>query len=808
MHTTRSRHLLSASALGGIFVAMAAAGPAFAQTVTEEELVVTAGRRSQDVTEIPYNIAAVGAEQIERTGVSTLEDLSRQVPNLVMAGSGDQSLGSQRAIMRGLNISSGGGRPIALEQNSVSSYLGNAPFANFFQIDDIRRVEVLRGPQGTLYGAGALGGAIRLIPNDPVLESFEGVVSGRLATLAHSDDDSYKIDGVLNIPIGDEFALRISANHRYSAGYIDVHDRFVREGNATLGDPVLVDPLDPAGSYAVTADDRDANWSEGDDWRAAMRWRPTETIDITLSHNVSDVEGYGPNFDSPGYDGGPDPLPGAAIVHPDTGEYEVVLRSRMPFDRRSELTALDASIDLGFATLSSTSSHFETAGQTYIDGTWGVLALPPAYLPYYTGTPINPRFNAIQRYDDQNEVFTQELRLVSADGGAFDYILGVFYQEETNEAFWLGFGPGQAAYNAAPGVTRPPFAGDPVGPEELLWRVGGISEFTETALFGDLTWHVTDALSVTVGARTFWDSFDRSVINLNPVFFINETIDNSSEFEDTKFKLNVTYEYVENHRAYLTFSQGFRRGGANAFATTGFLMEPAELLMYEPDSLDNYEVGLKGRFSNGWRYTADVFFGLWENPQLGGFTAVNFWPVVFNGAEAETRGFEFELSGDLTDTLSFQLGYAYTDASLSEAFCLPSGAGDGVTIIPCAIDGAAGTTLPSAPPHSGSITLNYERAFGDDNVLLATINANYKGETRQNLPTTGARYPINSSYWLLNAFLGVETGPIRTSFFVNNLLDERVVFTTNTRITPYAPIDLYDTVGRPREAGIEVSYRW
>ena len=186
--------------------------------------------------------------------------------------------------------------------------------------------------------------------------------------------------------------------------------------------------------------------------------------------------------------------------------------------------------------------------------------------------------------------------------------------------------------------------------------------------------------------------------------------------------------------------------------------------------------------------------------------------MVVNGSEAESKGDEFELSGRLTETLSFSGGYAYTDAKLTEDFCLPSGDGSGrpspAGDIACAIRGAKGNRLPSAPKHSGTFTLNYAQPIGANDTIIGTLNANYKSSTRQSLPTNNQRYPLIPSYWIVNAYAGWEHGPITAAVYVRNVFDERVVFAQNARITRYAPIDLYETVGRPRTAGVELTYRW
>lgn len=798
--------LLGATCLSGL--SLATASPSVAQESpqadTSGDIVVTANRRAQDVTQIPYNISAISSEQVARTGVGNIEDLSRQIPNLVVTSSGNQFIGAQRQIMRGLNASNSNRYGVALEQNPVSSYLGNAPFANYFQVSDLERVEVLRGPQGTLYGAGTLGGAIRLIPNAPNLGKFEGKLKLTGGIIGHSDAKDYGAEGLVNIPLGDTFAIRASVSHGREGGFIDQFGIFEREDNSPIGDPVLTDPNNPLTSPAKTYDLKDVNKSKSTDVRVAARWKPSDIFDLTIAYNRSRVNGFGPNFDTPEYNGGADPLL-PATTYPDTGNYEVVQRGIQPFKRKSDMVTGDASLDLGFATLSSTTSYFETTGETYYDGTWGTLALPAGYLPYYTGTPANPRFQSIQRYDDHVEAVTQELRLVSNGSGPIDYILGAYYQHEKNYAAWLSFDPGQTAYNHLPGVTMPPYAADPVGPNSQIWENGGTSTFKDRALFGELTWHATSQLDVSGGVRVFKQSFNRDAINFSPVFSLIEKSNTSSDTSSAKFRFNTNWEFAADQRAYFTFSQGFRRGGANTFSSTGYLREPEAIRYYKPDTVNNFELGLKGRLGSGWRYTADVFLAKWNNAQIGGFTAVNFWPVVFSAGNAESKGFEIEAFGKILPSLSLSLGYSYTSAKLTEDFCLPSGAGDGVNDVACAIRGVKGTRLPSAPKSSATFTFNYEQPISDKGTVLATVNGNYKSSAFQILPTVGARYPTLPSYWLFNGYLGYKHGPFTVAAYVHNVFDKRAVYATNTRITPYAPIDLYNTVGRPRTMGLEFS---
>lgn len=768
-----------------------------------DTIVVTANRRAQDVTEIPYNIAVVDGDQIAATGVSNIEDLSRQIPNLVVTSAGNQNIGAQRQIMRGLNASPGDRQGQTLEQNSVSTYLDNAPYANFFPIKDIKRVEVLRGPQGTLYGAGSLGGAIRLIAAEPKLGVFEGSLTGAVGLVNKSKDHDYSVDGVINIPLGNTLAARFSASHDRNAGFIDAVGLFVTSRGEPLGLPQLSDPSSPITSSALRESKKDINWDKSTYWRAALRWEPSERLEATVAYNRVKSRGFGSSADVPDFDGGTDPLD-PSIVYPDTDEYEIVRRLREPFNRTSQMWTADLSYDMGFATLSTTSSFFKTHGEVYSEATLGTVSLPAVFVPYYTGSPTNPRFNSIGEFADRSNSYTQEIRLVSKENDTIDFVVGAFYQRDKRTDLWSSYGLGQYAYNQTPGVVS--FSG--IGPDDRFFTVGGSQKFTDKSVFGELIWHVTERLDVSAGMRYFEQKLSRDVKSDIPNFFLFEQASNKTSHSDQVFKFNASYEFADSHQIYAIFSQGFRRGGANAFPLSGFALEPAELLTYEPDKVDNYEVGLKGRFENDWIYTFDIFYDEWSKPQIGTFTPYLVWPVTVNGKKARSKGAEFELRGPIGAGFDLALGYSYTDAQLTEDFCLPAGLGDGVNIDPCAIVGVAGTVLPSAPKHSGTFTLNYAHQLVNGDVIKASLNANYKSKMRQNLPARNTRYPLLAEYWLTNFNLSWETDDWTLSGYVRNIFNERPVYGVYTRVTPFTPLDLVETVGRPREMGLSLNFSW
>jgi outer membrane receptor protein involved in Fe transport len=805
--------LLAATGMASIVVCFGAQA-ALAQSTEADggggnEIIVTANRRAEDVSKIPYNISAIGGEAVERAGIANFEDLARSVPNLNLNSAGSRSINAHRPVIRGLNASASNRQGEALEQPAVATYLGNVAVpAGLFPIDDIERIEVLRGPQGTLYGAGALGGAIRIIPAAPRLGEFEGSVTGSAALVSHSKDLDYSIGGVINVPVGETLALRVSAQHQRNAGFIDRYGIFEKQGDFK-SPPVLANPGDVVGSSAVLKDKRDSNWDRADSVRAAIKWEPTDDIDLVAAYGYSRFRGEGGPEDNIVYQGGPDPLD-PDLSYPALGKYKVIKRADEPFNRQSHLGSLDASFDAGFATLSSTTSYTTSKGQNVSDGTYTYLRLVPSLRSYYVGNPVNPRFYGVSDYRDKSKVFTQEFRVVSQLDGPIEFVVGVYYQREKRDDVRGTYLPGTPEQTAAAGNPIDPF--NLLGDDDRVINFASKSKFVDKAFFGELTWKITDEWQITGGARVFKQTFNRSIDFAVPLFGIaipnpDDAGRNATSVKDAIFKLNTSYEFSPGHQFYATFSQGFRRGGANNFALGGIAAEPASILLYKPDYVDNYEAGVKGKFG-GLRYTFDVFYDDWTNPQIGLSTPKNVWPVVVNGKKARSKGIEFELGGSITPELDFSIGYAYADAKITRDFCIPTGDGF-FGFIDCGIQGVKGTRLPGAPKHTGSASLDYERELASGDKIGLSVNANYKGSLYTTLPGDGLFNPKLDSFWTVGASASWTHGPIQASLFARNLFNERGVLGVNN--APGASLDGLDAITqitRPRTIGIQLRFNW
>ena len=205
-------------------------------------------------------------------------------------------------------------------------------------------------------------------------------------------------------------------------------------------------------------------------------------------------------------------------------------------------------------------------------------------------------------------------------------------------------------------------------------------------MFGELTWHVTDAWQVTGGVRAFWGSFDQDYVQLLPLCgapCANDGVDplgttaasSSENYDDQVFKLNTSYDFTDDLTGYFTWAEGYRHAGANALPTAGNFAEDPSLLTFGPDSANNFEVGLKGTIADRVQFSTAAFYITWEDFQFDTFTPVSGFQFVGNANEARSQGVELEMAARITDGLTATVGYTYTDAELTEDFTIGERAG-------------------------------------------------------------------------------------------------------------------------------------
>lgn len=782
-----------------------------------QEIVVTATHRQQDIVDVPYSISAIGADQLSATGVTDLVSLSRQVPSLSLVDLGTRYESSEVPVIRGINASNvEPGLPQQLTQSPVGIYIGNSPVAGYFELTDVQRVEVLRGPQGTLYGAGALGGAIRVIPNSPTLGEFSGSFDANVGSLAHASDASYGLEGFLNIPLGDTLAFRISGKYAYDPGFVDAYGLVQRTGTSPFSPPALADPSEPVTSAAIYEGEQHGwNFAETFTGRASLLWK-LDKFSAELSFINAHVEGNGGPQDNPDFTGGPygvDPR----VTFPAGGDYKSFAAVEEPYRRTTTLSSLDLSYDAAFATLSSTSSYYDTRGAEIDDFTYHTFAFTP-FEVYYTGNPVNPRFISPFDTADSDKTFSQEIRLVSRadEQRAIDYVTGAFYQKQERQSDYDFTAPGTDSYSAAEGCTAPYYYGASfpnclvtLGPNSTYYDAKAAQSFKDRSVFGELTWHLTRSGQVTFGMRHYWQDFValQSFVSY-PLFTFNRGNPSSTSNSGNLFKINPSFEFAKDQIIYATWSQGFRRGGANSFVTEGPLRESPQLLSYLPDSTNNYEVGVKGRAAAGLTYSFALFDIEWKNPQINGITPVTDTPLVYNATKARSTGAEAELSGPLgLPGLKYDVSFSYANARLTEAFALPANDGAGA-IAPGEITGQPGERLPGSPKTSAAATVTYGRSIAPQYSMLLSANVTYVGSVLTTLPTVIYSQSPLPAYSIGNLSAAISHHPYELTLYATNVADKRAVLGLNDISIPpiVGALARFDVINRPREVGLRVKY--
>ena len=763
---------------------------ATAQESGLEEVIVTASRRSESLQDIPINITALNSTMIERDRLTDLNDIARVVPGMTVVDQGPRS--SQTLTVRGLNVDS----ITATDQsnnggNTVGTYVGEIPLFIDLTLNDIERVEVLMGPQGTLYGAGTLGGAIRYIPNRPQTDALTYEVHGDGYGLAHSDDLGYQGGGTVNVPlIADKLALRASLDYVDDPGFID-YNYLVRTTGVSNPQPDFNDPSDV---NANLKQKKDANTEQTWSNKVALRYTE-DTFDGTLSYYYQDQD-----------------IGGRQINHQaafGTGKYESAHRFLEPNTRKNELLALEMVKDLGFAQLSSATGYSEYTENGQRDQT-------DLLLTFETGYELFPSFAAYTRENADEDTFTQELRLVSTTDGPFNWIVGAFYNDYQASSLSQEFTPGfdQFAVDELGGVQ--------LRPDALEYYESIDQTQEEMAGFGELGYHITDAWQVTVGARWFkYENKIRSgfatpladtVYGGAPPDAIDLTTNRSGVDEnDSIFKFNTSYDFSDDIMSYLTVSEGYRLGGFNSAPACEIPLNPFQNVCalpdeqsFTPDKTTNYEIGVHSQFGDSLIVNGAVYFMDWDDVQLGSVTTNGDIPITANGGSAESTGLELSSQYYITPTLSVSGAYSYIDANLTQ---------DAPDFFDPGIGAYSGDRLPGSATNQLYLAAHYEMPLRDGSQLDFDYSMSYQSNV---LTKVGERYYGESmpSFTLQNVSTSWLKDAWRVTLYADNLLDEYAQTGVRADTSYIGDVGLfqsrryYENMVRPRQVGLRFTYNF
>lgn len=608
---------LAGSACG---LALAAGSVAHAQTaavgsapsggeVVVDEIVVTAQKRTQVLRDIPQSISVVGGETLERQQANNFQDYLGLIPGLSLE---ESTPGQSRVVLRGINTGS--------VSATVAVYVDETPFgsssglvnggilAGDFDTFDIARVEVLRGPQGTLYGASSLGGVLKFVTNAPELGMLEG--RGRVGVeTVEGGDVGYSTQGVLNVPLGDSFAVRASGFYRKEAGFIDAI--------GTVGSDV----------------ESNINDAEIYGGRVSALFEPSDRVSFRATAILQDIdanESSSFEADQTTYA----PLYGRMTQTRFIPEYTKT---------RYRLYNGLAEVDLGFANLTSSTSYNTLDRDVLVDNTFVLGSLIDALFGISAG---------VQRHD-VNDIrkFTQEVRLSSPSNERFEWLVGGYYTRETGAIQQVLTATDPATDEILPPSTVP-----------LIADVTLDSVYKEYAGFANATWHVLPRFDLTFGGRYSHNkqSADQQIIS--PV--LGDSLYPTARSSENVFTYSVAprFELSDSASIYARVAKGYRPGGPNVVLPP---LPPGTPLTYDSDSLVSYEAGLKADWLDR-TLSVDVsaFYLDWSDIQL--FAIVEGVGFNANGGTAVSKGFEGTATLRPTDGLSVTINAAHTDAYLTE----------------------------------------------------------------------------------------------------------------------------------------------
>ena len=709
-------------------VALLAGGTAHGQSAAPEvsldEVIVTAARREEKVHDVALSITALSGDDLARRQESGYTEFAAQVPGMSLQA---VDAGTNRVILRGQNVGSTGAT-IATAVDDIPFFMSSAQadgayFSANVDTYDLKRIEVLRGPQGTLYGAAAEGGLIKYVTNPPNLKAYEGAIAGGGETVADGGSAGF-VRGLVNVPFWDnKAAVRISAVEQGLPGWID-------------------NPM--TGQHDVNHGDRYS-------LRGSLLVEPTSDFKIRLTAFDQGLTVHGDNYVQ---------VVGAALTPatPPPNQFDQVnglshaSAAGHNIDHNLTYYALALDYDFKVATLMSATSYGEIKQRT--KGDFSDLNLAPglsyaaALSPIY-GEPILVTGNVLEYVHK----FNQELRLTSNPGSTvfgspLDWLVGGFFTREST----LLDQPYDARSAADLSATlAPPLGGAVIS-----------ADYKETAFFADVTYHFTTAFDFELGGRTTRVKQNQQTTYLCCIFYGPGTVfDNLESSESsTTWSAAPRWHINPDTMVYFRYATGFRPGGPNIPTPT--LSTPPTFL---PDSTRNYEVGLRADLFNK-QFTIDVavFDIKWKDIQILGFVDTASGPVGINGnsGSAESKGIEWNFLWQPVAGLTVGVLGAYTDAKLkADAPGLGAKSGD---------------ELPYVPDVSSTLNVDYTwKAFG-----------NYSAIVGGSWVYTGTRYTSFSpsvdviephvklpTYNTLDLRAGLESGRYSFELYGHNLSNER-----------------------------------
>ena len=750
------------------------AAPALGFAATDEtiieQIIVTAQKRASALQDVPFSVAAASEQQIRDSGSTNIAELARNVASLTIT---DLGPGQSQVAIRGISAGQVVRDLVGGVKESVGVYLdesaiSQALFTPDLDLFDLERFEVLRGPQGTLFGAGSAAGTVRYITRQPQLGQFEGAAEAGAYT-GTDTDVGYNMRGVVNLPVGETAALRVVGYYNEIAGFID-------------------------SVYPGREKREDVNSGEKYGARVAMLFQPSDSLSITprIVYQKLKTDGY-PRIDVYNILGNPFTTTEQPVT---PGERGQVTQLREGIDDEMTLADVVVNWGIGGLTLTSVTSYTDrdvvvVRDASQLSGsvsiTFGGLFPSGAPIP---ATSAEVRLNSPLIDTTNLKTFSQEVRLASDSGDAFEWLVGAYYQDIDREYGQNLPTPGYDQFLTRRGL--PPSSGFNAPPNTPYFSDVPF-QFKQLALFGEGTYHFTDQWALTGGLR-YYDFDEDRTLTFAGAFADQGYTNQPGSTSSDGFSPRVILAFEPNDDVLLTaqVARGFRLGGINDPLNVG-LCTAGDLTTFNghPDFGDetvlNYEVGAKTMLADGRvTFNAAVFFSDIDDLQVIADAGSCSSRIVLN-AQAESIGAEFELFARPTENWDLGLSATWVQAEITETQTDTTGA-----VIAGIRDG---NRLPTSPEFQASASVTYSwpmsatlEAFGNFTFQHVGSSFTQLADQEPGVGTVsgGAFFPFGNptvsgftfepelpSYEIGNLRFGVKNDAWEAALYVNNVWDER-----------------------------------
>jgi iron complex outermembrane receptor protein len=707
------------------------------------EIIVTARKTAERLQNIPMSVAVITADTIEKTGATTLKDLGRETPglNIVSAAPGQNQI-----ILRGLSGNNTVG--FYLDDTPLAIGIGNAVQPTNFDLDpalfDLNRVEVLRGPQGSLYGASSFGGTVRFITKPPNLNE-EQVTAKVIGSGTYDGGFNEEVDGLINEPlIPGYLAVRAMAFDRNNSGYIDQYPTDPHDYLAVLPGPV----------------DKDINTEQTFGGRFAVEAKPIDEFSATLSAYYQHMDLGAPfTFDAP------------------PGSFSDPIQSRLvrePSTDQVQLYSLTLKGDVWPVNITSSTSYLDRY----------VFNAEDDSKDLYFFFPQGVVYPSTLYAEAGNHNFVEETR-ASGGAGPVHGVIGLFY------AHAVAYG---TLNWPTPPQYEPAFASEPV---YYNWN-----DFLDVqkATFGEFNIDLLPGLEATLGDRLYQQS-QRYTVYINGIFnggVATPASTYTSEARGTTPRYGLSYHVTQDILTYTTVSKGYREGGPlypfpstceGDLAALGYSTPPTA---YKPDSIWNYELGAKTEWlEHRLMMNGAIYYIDWTNIQQNITLPTCGFNFVGNFGKASSKGGELEMNYALLRALKLTLSIAYNEAKLTST--VPGAAG------------GTGQTLEYAPRWMGAASAEYTHAIDAD--TSAYVRGDFSATTREDANYSyQSIYNNIAGYSLLNLRLGVKRMGWTGALFVANALDRLAETELPLSNGVDLPTQRRIALNRPRTIGLDVRF--